>query len=108
MQDQREERSPSFFNPEEVVTVMDYVKMILSMKKNPVSTSFIIEKRFPTNRNGLRQLCGYASILCGLGKFSNTPHPPNPLYERLKVQSRSRIGSVSATLVPVVSLTFRM
>lgn len=35
-QDQREEKSPSFFNPQEVVTVLDYVRMILSMKKNAV------------------------------------------------------------------------
>jgi hypothetical protein len=41
MQDQREERSPSFFNPEEVVTVFDYVKMILNMKKNPASIVII-------------------------------------------------------------------
>jgi hypothetical protein len=28
----KEEKSPSFFNSEEVVTVLDYVKQILDMK----------------------------------------------------------------------------
>jgi helicase MOV-10 len=35
-QDQREENSPSFFNPEEAVRIIDYVKQILDMKQNKV------------------------------------------------------------------------
>lgn len=36
-QDLKEETSPSFFNPEEIVIVMDYVKKILEMNRNRVS-----------------------------------------------------------------------
>ena len=37
LQDEREEKSPSYFNAAEVIHVLDYVKMVLNMKKNPVS-----------------------------------------------------------------------
>lgn len=33
-QDQREQKSPSYFNPEEVSVVVNYVKMLLDVKKN--------------------------------------------------------------------------
>ena len=36
-QDLKEESSPSFFNIEEIITVRDYIKKILEMKKNKVS-----------------------------------------------------------------------
>ena len=35
-QDLKEESSPSFFNIEEIITVRDYIKKILEMKKNKV------------------------------------------------------------------------
>lgn len=35
-QDLKEERSPSFFNPEEAVTVLEYVKKLLEMKENRI------------------------------------------------------------------------
>ena len=36
-QDLKEEMSPSFFNPAEAVTVLDYVKEITGMKENRVA-----------------------------------------------------------------------
>ena len=40
-QDQKEESSPSFFNVEEAVTVLEYVKEITSMKENRVAAKDI-------------------------------------------------------------------
>ena len=39
-QDLKEEMSPSFFNAEEAVTVLDYVKEITGMKENRVITPY--------------------------------------------------------------------
>ena len=36
-QDLKEEKSPSFFNIEEVVIVRDYIKKLLDMKQNKIS-----------------------------------------------------------------------
>ena len=36
-QDLKEESSPSFFNPEEVAIVVDYVKKLLQMRTNRVN-----------------------------------------------------------------------
>ena len=35
-QDLKEEMSPSFFNPEEVIIVADYIKKLLQMRTNKV------------------------------------------------------------------------
>ena len=41
-QDLKEESSPSFFNVEEIVIVLDYIRQVLEMKENKVRTNHIL------------------------------------------------------------------
>ncbi|XP_023327482.1 putative helicase MOV-10 isoform X3 [Eurytemora carolleeae] len=70
-QDQREERSPSFFNPEEIVRVLAYLKQLFDMKKNKVKGKEIgiiapYRRQVEKIRQGLKKLKGeYADISVG-------------------------------------------